>query len=145
MWSNIWSVSTTRIDFWTWIRSLRLNWFRLTDLITMMLLLWKWTALFLRKNHLLPCWGWLSLLNWIGALTISLLLRLLPRKLESWRKICSMKCFSPEAALYLYKSTISPYMKYCCHVWAGPPSCYLELLQSCAENIGKIAQVKKKL
>ena len=27
---------------------------------------------------------WLSLLNWIGALTLSLLLKLLPRKLEPW-------------------------------------------------------------
>ena len=29
-------------------------------------------------------WGWLSLLNWIGALTLSLLLRLIPRTLEAW-------------------------------------------------------------
>ena len=42
--------------------------------------------------------------------------------------ICSMKFFSPEVALYLYKSTIRPCMEYCCHVWAGAPSCYLELL-----------------
>ena len=34
----------------------------------------------------------------------------------------------PEVALYLYKSTIRPYMEYCCHIWAGAPSCYLELL-----------------
>ena len=36
--------------------------------------------------------------------------------------ICSMKFLSPEVALYLYKSTICPYMEYCCHVWAGAPS-----------------------
>ena len=42
--------------------------------------------------------------------------------------ICSMKFLSPEVALYLYKSTIRPCMEYCCHVWAGAPSCYLELL-----------------
>ena len=42
--------------------------------------------------------------------------------------ICSMKFLSPEIALYLYKSTIHPCMEYCCHVWAGAPSCYLELL-----------------
>ena len=42
--------------------------------------------------------------------------------------ICSMKFLSPEVALYLYKSTIHPCMEYCCHVWAGAPSCYLELL-----------------
>ena len=30
--------------------------------------------------------------------------------------ICSMKFLSPEVALYLYKSTIRPYMKYSGHV-----------------------------
>ena len=42
--------------------------------------------------------------------------------------ICSMKFLSPEVALCLYKSTIHRCMEYCCHVWAGAPSCYLELL-----------------
>ena len=42
--------------------------------------------------------------------------------------IRSIKFLSPEVALYLYKSTICPCMEYCCHVWAGTPSCYLELL-----------------
>ena len=42
--------------------------------------------------------------------------------------IFSMKFLSPEVALYLYKSTIRPCMEYCCHVWTGAPSCYLELL-----------------
>ena len=42
--------------------------------------------------------------------------------------IRSMKFLSPEVALYLYKSTIQPCMEYCCHVWAGAPSFYLELL-----------------
>ena len=42
--------------------------------------------------------------------------------------IRSMKFISPEVALYLYKSTIRPCMDYCCHVWAGAPSCYVELL-----------------
>ena len=41
---------------------------------------------------------------------------------------CSMKFFSPDVALYLYKSTICPCMENCCHIWAGAPSCYLELL-----------------
>ena len=35
-------------------------------------------------DHLLRCWGWLSFLNWIGALEISLLLKLPPKKVESW-------------------------------------------------------------
>ena len=42
--------------------------------------------------------------------------------------IRSMKFLSPEVALYLFKSSIRPYMEYCCHVWAGAPSYYLELL-----------------
>ena len=36
-----------------------------------------------------------------------------------------MKFLSPEVALYLYKSTIWSCMEY---IWAGAPSCYLELL-----------------
>ena len=39
-----------------------------------------------------------------------------------------MKFLSPGVVLYLYKSTIQPCMKYCCNVWAGALSCYLELL-----------------
>ena len=42
--------------------------------------------------------------------------------------ICSMKFLSLEVALHLHKATIHPCMEYCCHVWAGAPSCYLELL-----------------
>ena len=42
--------------------------------------------------------------------------------------IRSMNFLSPEVALYLYKSAIRPCMEYCCQVWAGARSCYLELL-----------------
>ena len=49
--------------------------------------------------------------------------------------ICSMKSFSPEVALYLYKSTMRPCMEYCCHVWTGAPSCYLELLDNLQKRI----------
>ena len=49
--------------------------------------------------------------------------------------IRSMKFLSPEVALYLYKSTIRPSMEYCCHVWAGAPSCYLELLDKLQKQI----------
>ena len=52
--------------------------------------------------------------------------------------ICSMKFLSPEVALYLYKSTIRPCMEYCCHVWAGAPSCYLELLDKLQKRICRI-------
>ena len=49
--------------------------------------------------------------------------------------ICSMKFLSLEVALYLYKSTIRPCMEHCCHVWAGAPSCYLELLDKLQKRI----------
>ena len=42
--------------------------------------------------------------------------------------IRSMKFLSPEVGLYLYKSTIQPYMEYSCHVWAGAPSWCLKFL-----------------
>ena len=50
-----------------------------------------------------------------------------PKKNESFD---SIKFLSPEVALYLYKSTTHPFMEYCCHVWAGAPSCYLALLDN---------------
>ena len=49
--------------------------------------------------------------------------------------IRSMKFLSSEVALYLYKSTIRPCMEHCCHVWAGTPSCYLELLDKLQKRI----------
>ena len=52
--------------------------------------------------------------------------------------ICSMKFLFPEVAQYLYKSTIRPCMEYCCHVWAGAPSCYLELLDKLQKRICRI-------
>ena len=52
--------------------------------------------------------------------------------------ICSIKFLSPEVALYLYKCTIRPCMEYCCHVWAGAPSCYLDLLDKLQKRICRI-------
>ena len=49
--------------------------------------------------------------------------------------IRSMKFLSAEVALYLYKSTIRPCKEYCCHVWAGAPNCYLELLDKPQKRI----------
>ena len=84
--------------------------------------MWKWMGLFVRKNHLLRCWYWLSL-NWIWALTLSLLLKL-PH--------------SPEVAVYLYNSIICPCKEYCYHVWDGAPNCYLELLNKLHKLICRI-------
>ena len=51
---------------------------------------------------------------------------------------CFMKFLSLQVALYLYKSTIHPCLEYCCHVWAGVPSCYLELLEKLQKRICRI-------
>ena len=48
-----------------------------------------------------------------------------------------MKVFSSEVALYLYKSTIRQCMEYCCHVWAGAPNCYLEMLNKLIKRISR--------
>ena len=52
--------------------------------------------------------------------------------------IRSMKVAFLEFALYLYKSTIRPCMEYCCHVWAGAPSCYFDLLDKLQKWICRI-------
>ena len=103
----------------------KLNWFHLTGLITLVLLMWKWMGLFLRKNYLLKCWGW-PLLNWIGPLALSLLIKILPRKFEPLFVLWSF------FLLRLLSISINPpYV----HLWntvvtsgAGVTSCYLELL-----------------
>ena len=67
----------------------KLNWFCLTGLMTNDVIYVKTNGSLLRKNHLLRCWGCLSLLNWIGAPTLPLSLKLLPRKLEPWLVVWS--------------------------------------------------------
>ena len=52
--------------------------------------------------------------------------------------IHSMTFLSPDIALHLYKSTIRPLMECCCHVWAGAPSCYLELSDKLQKRIFRI-------
>ena len=42
---------------------------------------------------------------------------------------------TPDAILYLYKSTIRPCMEYCCHVWAGESPCHLKVLDRIQKRI----------
>ena len=85
----------------------KINWFYLTSLITLVLLTWKRMCLFMRKNHLLRCWGWPSLLNWIVAIA-----KTASKKIGDL--IHSMKFLSPEVSLYFCKSTTI--LSYA-HVW----------------------------
>ena len=60
---------------------------------------------------------------------ISLLLKLSPRKLEPWFILWSF------FLLRLSCTSIKWCMKYCCYVWAGAPSHYLELLDKLQKQI----------
>ena len=75
-----------------------------------------------------------SKLNW-GSYIISIA-KTTSKKIGAL--IRSMKFLSPEVALYLSKSMICPCMEYCCHVWAGASSCYLELLDNLQKRICRI-------
>ena len=44
----------------------------------------KLMGMSLLRNHLLRCWDYLYLENWVRTLILSLLLKLPPRKLEPW-------------------------------------------------------------
>ena len=69
----------------------KLNWFYLTGLITLVLLMWK-------SSGVLRYWGWPFLLNWIGAGTLSLA-KTTSKKIAAL--IRSMKFLSPEVAVSL--------------------------------------------
>ena len=102
----------------------KLNLFHLTSTLTLVLLMWKWLRMFLRKNHLLRYRDGLSLLNWIWALRLSEFLKLPPRKLELWFALWKFVL----RRLLLSLQVCHTVLYGICHVWAGPPSCYLELL-----------------
>ena len=53
--------------------------------------------------------------------------------------IHSMKFLSSEVAVYLYNSTICSCIEYCCHIRAGAPSCYLQLLDKLQKLICRTA------
>ena len=72
-----------------------------------------------------------SKLDW-GSCIISIA-KTSSKKIEAL--ISSMRFLSPEVALYLYKFTICSCMKYCCYLWAGVPSCQLELLDKLRKRI----------
>ena len=55
--------------------------------------------------------------------------------MEPWFVVWSF--FSPENALYLYKFIILSCMDYCCRVWAGVPSCYLDMLDKLQDRVFK--------
>ena len=73
-------------------------------------------------------------LNWIGALTLSLLVKVLPRKLEPWFALWS---FFLVRLLYISIKLPfgQPSMEYCCHVWASAPVYFLDLLDKLQKQV----------
>ena len=56
------------------------------------------------------------------------------------RKVGSLyraqRFLAPESILYLYKSTIRPYMEYCSHIWGGSPRSHgLDLLDRLQKRV----------
>ena len=106
----------------------KLNLFCLTSLITLVLLLWKWMGLFLRKNHL-------SLLNYFFINSIA---KAASKKIGVL--IRSMKFIFPEIALDLCKSAIQPSLEYWCHAQVGAANYYsLEMLDKLQKRICRAA------
>ena len=78
--------------------------------------MWKWMGLFFRKNHILRCWHWLSLLNW--KLLCYLLRELPPKKSEHWFFFCQ----------FFFFSTTWTCIEYCCYVRGVTLISFFELL-----------------
>ena len=114
------------------------KWFCLTGQIVTVLSVWKWMGLFSRKNHVLRCLGWSSILNLIGAHTLYLLLKLPPRKLELSFVLCAF--ISPQVALYLCKSTIHPCIRLRHMKNKGVRQSHVASLTSEAIDIWKVAR-----
>ena len=89
--------------------------------------MWTVVAMFV----VLLIWKWIGLSSFSSKLDwdshIISIAKTASKKIRAM--ICSVKFLSPEVAINLYKSTIWPCLEYCCHVWAGAPSYYLEMLE----------------
>ena len=137
------NLNLTYETLWTGIRSGlfismlgKLSWFWLTRLMTMVVLIWKWMGSVLEEKLSFKMLGltFSSKLDW-GSYIISFA-KTASKKIGAW--IRSVKFLSLEVALYLYKCTIHPCMECCCHIWAGAPSYYLELLDKLQKWISKV-------
>ena len=111
--ADLWQ-QATRVDFWIWI------WPRLVQEAACWFQCWKNST----------CFVWLiKLLYDVETIFLfSVGLGLFHCHLLKQPPLLSKK--NPEGALYLYKSTIHPYMEYCCLIWADSPNRYLNKIYS---------------
>ena len=85
------------------------------------------------QNHPLMMLGFsfFSKLNW-GSHIVS---NALTASEKIGALIRSVTFLSSEVAFYHYKSTISYCMEYCCHVWAGDPSYFLNMVDKLQKRV----------
>ena len=103
----------------------KLNWFRLTDLInnnSSIDVKIGGSVIGEKSSLKMLALTFSSKLDW-GSYIVSI------AKTAS-KKIGALihSCFFLLRMFCIYKSIIPPCIEYCCQVWAGAPSCYLELL-----------------
>ena len=110
----------------------KLNWFHLIGLATLLLLMWKCVS-FLEETSYFKMLG-LTFSSTLdrGSYIISIAKTAFKK---NGMLICFMKFLSPEVTLYFHKSTIQPCIMYYCHIGAGAPRCYLELLDKLQKQI----------
>ena len=111
----------------------KVNWFCLIGLITLVPIDGKMDESFLEEKSSFKILRltFSSKLDW-GSYIISIA-KTASKKIRTL--IRSIKFISPEVAICPFKSTIRPCMEYCCHVWAGVHSCFLELLGKLQKQI----------
>ena len=81
-------------------------------------------VLVLKKNHLLRWWQGLPLQNWVWTLTLSLLLKLYPWKLEPWFVIGSL--FLLRLLFFFINMSYRRCIEYCCHIFSFTASSYFD-------------------
>ena len=111
---------------WTWVGSSLLilvvgkfSFFLLIVGINLVLLMYIMSGSDPDKNDPLWYWDFLSLANLNGAPTLSCMLRIAFKRIETI--IQSIKFIPSETVLYLCKSTIGPSMEYCSIFWSEAP------------------------
>ena len=67
-----------------------------------------------KKDHFWRCWNWFLHPNWFWCLYLFC---------EVWYSFCEVSC---TWNFYLYNSVVLPCTEYCCHVFVGASTCYLD-------------------
>ena len=117
---------------WFLKKNEKFNFFHLTDLIILVLLIRKRTGLSLKKKHNFRYCDCLTFLNSIGGYIVPIA-RTASDKIEALT--LSIKFLSSEFTHCFYKFTIWPFIEFSCHILDGIPGCYLDILDEQQKRI----------